>query len=436
MADMPITKPTAGATGWNTANVDTAAAFGDPSNEPNGAPTALDSGQAVTTFGNAPITIAAGKYTHTPVAGVSAGYMQTQLTSRVRRIGASVSWASGANGQVVLVIPGTPWTDTPSPVRSPAGVHLVMAGNGIWSCSSYAAGVETKYLRYETHGRFADCRDGIPRDVEVVIDPDRALIWITLPDGQVVVGTSPRITDTTASHAIWEFYEPDGATTTTGQITRVWADDKVEAGRAGSGPGKVAAVTAARRDPISNPVVGQYFIPVSSSSVATVLMTNQRLVLAPWVVRRPITLDRLAAEVTVVGEAGSKVRLGIYADNGTQFPSALVVDAGQINGDSATLQELTIDTALQPGLYWIGAVAQSAATTPPTIRTCGAAFQPAGPIGVSAVLAAMTSGLLNAGYYVTPVAGALAATISSAVPTAATNLPRLIARASASPNLV
>ena len=97
----------------------------------------------------------------------------------------------------------------------------------------------------------------------------------------------------------------------------------------------------------------------------------------PWFVGGSVTIDRIGAEVTTIGDVGSKVRLGIYASGSNGLPAgAPVLDGGQIAGDSATVQELTVSVTLAPGLYWIGGVVQSVTTTQPTVRTVGAAAVP------------------------------------------------------------
>lgn len=115
---------------------------------------------------------------------------------------------------------------------------------------------------------------------------------------------------------------------------------------------------------------GYYVYPSSPGAVSTsVTLGVGALRLVPWLVRQRVSLTRIGAEITTVGEAGSKLRLGIYADTGSSTPGALVVDGGVIAGDSATVQELTIDTTLTPGLYWIGGAVQVVVTTQPTVRT-------------------------------------------------------------------
>jgi hypothetical protein len=118
------------------------------------------------------------------------------------------------------------------------------------------------------------------------------------------------------------------------------------------------------------PISGNYYFPYSqgTSSTSNTLGTGT-LRVTPIILATAITITRLGAEITAIGDVGSKLRLGIYADSGSGYPSTLVLDAGQIAGDSATVQELTVSKALAAGIYWLGAVVQSVTTTQPTART-------------------------------------------------------------------
>lgn len=132
---------------------------------------------------------------------------------------------------------------------------------------------------------------------------------------------------------------------------------------------------------------GEYFYPVSQNNI-TASTANQigngTLRLTPWLVRRTLRLDRLGGDIVTAGEAGSKLRIGIYADTGYTKPGTLVVDAGQIAGDSAAMQELVVAVTLNPGLYWIGGVAQAAPTTQPMVRVINqAGYNPPVPITIS-----------------------------------------------------
>lgn len=113
-----------------------------------------------------------------------------------------------------------------------------------------------------------------------------------------------------------------------------------------------------------------YFVPraAANSSNAT---TNGVLRVSPFCVPNQVTVSRIGAEVTVAGDSGSKVRLGIYADDGTGRPGNLVVDAGQIAGDSATVQGITLGTpvTIGPGIYWAAWAVQSVTSVSPTLRT-------------------------------------------------------------------
>ena len=90
----------------------------------------------------------------------------------------------------------------------------------------------------------------------------------------------------------------------------------------------------------------------------TVVCAQDLPLASPIVTDQAMTITRLGIEVTSAGGAGSVVRLGIYADS-SGLPGSLVLDAGTINGTSATYQEITISQALSASTrYWLMAVAQ------------------------------------------------------------------------------
>ncbi len=112
----------------------------DPASKSNGAiGTAMDTGQAVTTFASptspSPLSISGGLIVHTPYAGLqSAGYMQVNLGARVHRLGCMVQWPTSALGVLGLVIPSAAWS---SGVLPNAGFHFVLNGNGIWALTRF-----------------------------------------------------------------------------------------------------------------------------------------------------------------------------------------------------------------------------------------------------------------------------------------------------------
>jgi len=157
------------------------------------------------------------------------------------------------------------------------------------------------------------------------------------------------------------------------------------------------------------PTYGQVS-PLKSGSYGILGMTgstsntlgNQNLRVSPVFFARAVTLVRLGAEITGAGESGSVLRLGIFSDTGDLYPGAVLLDAGTIDGTSATVQEITISQQLGPGTYWFGGVVQAAATTQPTVRTVSTS--------VAATGAAANTGLASGNfvYSQTGVTGALA----------------------------
>lgn len=164
---------------------------------------------------------------------------------------------------------------------------------------------------------------------------------------------------------------------------------------------------------------GTYGALGTAGNTSSVLV-NGTLRAAPIYLAKSATLTRIGLQVTAIGDVGSTIRLGIYADDGNLYPGALILDAGTIAGDSATLQEITISQALPKGVYWICAVIQGVTTTQPTVRAVsGSLFST-----VDAV-AANVSNSGNIAQSMTGVTGALPATFSS-TPTSTNLVPRVI----------
>lgn len=153
-----------------------------------------------------------------------------------------------------------------------------------------------------------------------------------------------------------------------------------------SKPVSTATQTAldARLFALPMPATGQYFYINSPHATGTAQTGTGTCRVSPWIVGKALTIVRIGAEVSTVGEAGSKFRIVIYNDNGNGLPGTLLLDAGQIAGDSASVQELTISQALTPGVYWVGGATQTVVTTQPTMRIAGTWTPPTTiPLGAS-----------------------------------------------------
>jgi hypothetical protein len=175
----------------------------------------------------------------------------------------------------------------------------------------------------------------------------------------------------------------------------------------------------------SAPITGNYFYPIGSGNTSTATLPQATAYAVPWELPAAVTLTRLGVDVSVVGDAGSKIRLGLYADTGTWYPGALILDAGQLLGDSATVQELTISQALSAGTIWLVAVGQSITTTAPTIRVASG-FTPRLPLAIGASLPSANS--LSSSYVQSSVTAGLPSTWTATV-TTNSRAPRLIAKA-------
>jgi hypothetical protein len=161
---------------------------------------------------------------------------------------------------------------------------------------------------------------------------------------------------------------------------------------------------------------GRYFFPISTTQAGTAQVAQGSLRLYPWYSPRGLTIDRIGAEVTTIGDAGSKLRVGIYKDNGLAYPGDLLLDAGQIAGDSATLQDITISQFIPAGLYWIGGATQSVTTTAPTYRTVS---QYTPPIPIIGTTSAPSAGATFVGYSQASVTGALPSTFTTSLTSSA-----------------
>lgn len=110
-------------------------------------------------------------------------------------------------------------------------------------------------------------------------------------------------------------------------------------------------------------------LPVYSTSTGAPTLNEIRCL--PFFSGRGGVVDRIAFDCTVVGGAGSKLRLGIYdADQDSLYPTALLADSGEIDGTVATgVRAFPINVTMQPSrLYWLCGIH---GTTSATVRITG-----------------------------------------------------------------
>lgn len=118
--------------------------------------------------------------------------------------------------------------------------------------------------------------------------------------------------------------------------------------------------------PLTSPRSNVWYHMWGSSTTAAMTQNEVRAI-PLWLPQG--SYNALGAETTGAGEAGSVIRLGVYADDGNGYPSSLLVDAGTIAGDGATaFKTVSINLTLAAGWYWLAGVAQLCPATPPTVR--------------------------------------------------------------------
>lgn len=169
----------------------------------------------------------------------------------------------------------------------------------------------------------------------------------------------------------------------------------------------------------------QYYYPCSQHAQSTSnTLGNNSLRLVPWLVVESVTIVRIGGDVSAAGQAGSTLRIGIYNDTGSGYPGTLLLEAGTISTASATVQELTINQSLSPGIYWIGGAVQGAATTQPTVRVTSN-WNPPIPLRADDALPSAASTVV--GFSQSSVTGALPSTFT-ATPNSVGNAPRLFVK--------
>lgn len=110
-----------------------------------------------------------------------------------------------------------------------------------------------------------------------------------------------------------------------------------------------------------------YTSPTNGTALTTGALTANRLYAIPFIVTKVMTVDQMSINVTTLG-SGSSVRVGIYADNGNNYPGALVVDGGSVSTATLGVKTYTagLPATLDAGLYWLAIVSNA---TAPTIRS-------------------------------------------------------------------
>lgn len=113
---------------------------------------------------------------------------------------------------------------------------------------------------------------------------------------------------------------------------------------------------------------GRYFGSFLTGGVVTTqsLASANSLRAFPFFVPKTMKFDRIAIRVsTAATGAVPRVRLGVYEDkgDGSVYPGALILDAGEVAVNTIGLKEIVIDLTLKGGkLYWLALIGQDTAS--------------------------------------------------------------------------
>ena len=111
---------------------------------------------------------------------------------------------------------------------------------------------------------------------------------------------------------------------------------------------------------------------MTQDASSTIIDVSSTLRAYPFVVPKTITIDQIMTEVSTAGTTTTNTcRIGIYRDNGNQYPASLVTNsdtgtftqAAAVKGPTSFSSPITLNS----GLYWFAYACQTS-TTMPTFR--------------------------------------------------------------------
>lgn len=90
--------------------------------------------------------------------------------------------------------------------------------------------------------------------------------------------------------------------------------------------------------------------------IAAASVDTATIVCHPFIVPETTTYDMIAARAVAAGLAGSLARIGLYADNGSMYPGALLFDSGDLNISTAGVKSAALNLTLDRGIYWLASI--------------------------------------------------------------------------------
>jgi hypothetical protein len=196
---------------------------------------------------------------------------------------------------------------------------------------------------------------------------------------------------------------------------------------------------------LASPFVGGYYFSQGQDSSGLGVLASLGVNLfraVPWYIPAGSSpLTAVAADVTVIGDFGSSLRVAVYADNGGanpalpyNYPTTLLADVGALPTDGiaqpvAVLgSPLQVATATTGGMVWIGGALQNVTILQPTLRITSRiqAILPA-IMAMAAANVVPAAGVSACGYSQAGFSGAPPATFTTAL-TTHSSAPRFMVR--------
>lgn len=171
-------------------------------------------------------------------------------------------------------------------------------------------------------------------------------------------------------------------------------------------------------------VAGRFYGLPTGTTPATILTVTGTLYAYPYYIPAPTLIKTIALDTTT-GQTGGAAHIGIYADNGSGYPGALVAGtdtAAVIATSGAAIQTNTINVTLQAGWYWLASIYTASGTFPTVAsNTVGYGVDLNAQLGSdTAAHFFATSAQAASGISVTATYGTLASINAGVFPTGAT----------------
>lgn len=318
-----------------------------PAGKPNGAPAAADTGQALTLFGIAPLTVSGGKLVHAQATvNNSGGYVQVPLSGPVIESVMEFEFPVATNGVVTLAWPPQNWANGATvDFTQVVGLHLTLSRT-TWKASTYDGPNATVDTTVYGSGTFTTpLALAVTHRVAASLDRASGTVTITLPDGSMHNYTNAFLTTNTGPFAVFELYE-QFSTAAPAVITKITASAvpaKSERVRMRDVLPALVKATAGRDDLVKKwaPATTQRLAPTASLAVI-----DSALALNGFVVPDS-GYFMVSLQGQIAMSAAAQVYWAIFTDTGSNLGQTIVVTRDTASADQKLNAVLKVEWLCQ-----------------------------------------------------------------------------------------